>query len=74
MTVRAADPVDNSDTTAVTIDVTDVVEPPATPDAPTVSAPEGTNTSLLVTWMAPDLNGGPPLTDYDVQYRQGTAG
>ena len=44
------------------------------PDAPTVSAPDGTNTSLLVTWTAPDLNGGPLLTDYDVQYRQGTAG
>ena len=74
VTVQATDPLGASGSIAVTIDVTDVAEPPAMPDAPTVSAPDGTNTSLLVTWTAPDLNGGPPLTDYDVQYRQGTAG
>ena len=74
VTVQATDPLGASGSIAVTIDVTDVAEPPAMPDAPTVSAPDGTNTSLLVTWTAPDLNGGPLLTDYDVQYRQGTAG
>ena len=74
VTVQATDSLGASGSIAVTIDVTDVAEPPAMPDAPTVSAPDGTNTSLLVTWTAPDLNGGPLLTDYDVQYRQGTAG
>ena len=74
VTVRATDPVEHSDTIAVTIDVTNEAEAPATPEAPIVSAPDGTNANLLVTWTAPDLNGGPPLTDYDVQYRQGAAG
>ena len=27
-----------------------------------------------MTWTAPDRNGGPPLTDYDVEYRQGAGG
>ena len=74
VTVRATDPLDASDTVAVTINVTDVAEKPATPEAPTVRAPEGSSTSLLVTWTAPDTNGGPPLTDYDVEYRQGASG
>ena len=74
VTVQAADPLGASSTIGVTIHVTDAAEPPATPAAPAVSAPDGTNTSLLVTWTAPDLNGGPPLTDYDVQYRQGATG
>ena len=74
VTVRATDPLDASDTVAVTINVTDVAEKPATPGVPTVRAPEGSSTSLLVTWTAPDTNGGPPLTDYDVQYRQGASG
>ena len=74
VTVRATDPLDASDTVAVTINVTDVAEKPATPGVPTVRAPEGSSTSLLVTWTAPDTNGGPPLTDYDVEYRQGASG
>ena len=74
VTVQATDPLGAGGSIAVTIDVTDVAEPAAVPAAPTVSAPDGSSTSLLVTWTAPALNGGPPLTDYDVQYRQGTAG
>ena len=27
-----------------------------------------------MTWTAPELNGGPPLTDYDLEYRQGAGG
>ena len=74
VTVKATDSSNASDTITVTIVVTDVAEKPATPAAPTVRAPEGSSTSLLVTWMVPDLNGGPPLTGYDVAYRQGTSG
>ena len=74
VTVRATDPLNTSATVAVTIHVTDVAEKPATPAAPLVRAPEGSSTSLLVTWSAPDRNGGPPLTDYDVEYRQGASG
>ena len=67
-------PTKDSASIPVTVNVTDVDEKPATPDAPTVSAPGGSTTTLLATWTAPDLNGGPPLTGYDVQYRQGTSG
>ena len=74
VTARATDPLDASDTAAVTINVTDVAEKPATPEAPTVRAPEGSSTSLLVTWTAPDTNGGPSLMGYDVEYRQGASG
>ena len=74
VTVEATDTLDASANIGVTINVVNVAEKPATPDAPTVSAPDGTNTSLLVTWTAPDLNGGPLLTDYDLEYRQGAGG
>ena len=74
VTVQATDPLGASDTIAVTIHVSDVAEPPATPAAPTVRAPDGSSTRLSASWAAPDLQGGPPITDYDVQYRQGTSG
>ena len=74
VTVRATDPHDASDVIVVIINVTNVPEKPATPAAPTVSAPDGSTTTLLATWTPPDLSGGPPLTGYDVQYRQGTDG
>ena len=74
VTVRATDPHDASDVIVVIINVTNVPEKPATPAAPTVSAPDGSITTLLATWTAPDLNGGPSLTGYDVQYRQGIDG
>ena len=55
----------------VTINVTDVAEPPAKPDAPTVTATgDSANTTLNVQWTAPDMTGKPPITDYDVQYRK----
>ena len=55
----------------VTITLTDVDEPPAKPDAPTVAA--ATWNSLTVAWTAP-ANTGPAITDYDVQYRAGNSG
>ena len=58
------------DTIAVTINVTDVDEPPPAPDGPTVVQHATTpKTKLDVSWTAPDVTGMPPITDYDVQYR-----
>ena len=59
------------DSISVTVNVTDVDEPPGKPRAPTVSS-DG-QTSLNVSWSAPS-NDGPPITDYDVQYREGSSG
>ena len=56
----------------ITVTVTDVSgEAPGKPDAPMVSAASAT--SLTVNWSAPS-NAGPAITDYDVQYREGTSG
>ena len=52
-------------TVAVTVNVTDVAEPPGAPDAPTLTPTEST---LAVAWTAPD-NTGPAVTGYDVHYR-----
>ena len=49
-------------------------EQPATPAAPSVGATANSHTSLDVSWTAPGLNGGPAITGYDLQYRQGTSG
>ena len=62
-----------SDTVAVTISLTDVDEPPATPAAPSVSATPGSTTSLDVNW-SPPANTGPAITSYDLRYRAGTSG
>ncbi len=50
----------------VTINVTDVDEPPAPAGAPEVSS--AGPTALTVGWTAPD-NQGPEITGYDVRYR-----
>ena len=55
----------------VVITVTDEAEPPATPDAPAVNAVS--TTGLVVAWTAPE-NPGPPISDYDVQYRLAGSG
>ena len=57
-----------TDAANVTIRVTDVDgEAPATPLGPTVTPVS--STSLQVSWEEPD-NAGPPITDYDYQYRE----
>ena len=59
-------------TQTITVTVTDVGgEAPGKPAAPTVAA--ASVTSLTVNWSAPS-NAGPAITDYDVQYREGTSG
>ena len=55
----------------VVITVTDEAEPPAAPAAPAVNATS--TTGLAVAWTAPE-NPGPPISDYDVQYRLAGSG
>ena len=61
------------DTTTVTINVTDVNEPPPKLGTPTVSANSTTpSTKLDVSWTAltnTQMTGKPAVDDYDVQYR-----
>ena len=58
------------DTISVTINVSDVSEPPTAPEAPTVTQPNSDpEASLVVAWTAPDMSGKPAITDYDVRYR-----
>ena len=73
VTVKASDGTASA-TIAVTIDVTDVNEKSAKPDKPTLAAVTGSTTSLAATWTKPDLNGGPDIAGYDLQYREGTTG
>ena len=51
----------------IAVRVTDEREPPGVPEAPTFSGE--TAESMTVNWSEPD-NTGPPITDYDVQYRE----
>ena len=73
VTVKASDGTASA-TIAVTIDVTDVAEQPDRPARPTVTAKAQTSDSLEVSWSVPGLNGGPAITGYEVQYRQGAGG
>ena len=73
VTVRASDGTASA-TIDVEITVTDEDERPDTPAKPTVSATSGTTDSLDVTWAEPGLNGGPAITGYTVEYREGTSG
>ena len=75
VTVFASDGRCTNSITVVTINVGDVDEPPLAPDAPTVTATSGSSTSLDVSWPTPANTGKPPITSYDLQYRQeGTTG
>ena len=71
--VKADDGNGGTATVTVTITVTDVNEPPGRPEAPSVSATAGSDTSLDVSWTAPS-NTGPAIASYDLQYRQGASG
>ena len=65
--VKADDGRGGTDTVAVTIDLTDVSEPPLGPGKPTAVAVSAT--SLKVSWAAPDSTGRPTITGYDVRWR-----
>ena len=73
VTLKADDSNGGTDTLAVTITITDVEEPPGRPAAPSVTAVDGTPTSLSVNWTMP-TNTGPDIDNYDLQYREGTSG
>ena len=66
VTVKADDGNGGTATIAVMVNVTNVVEPPSAPDAPTVRTESAT--SLSVSWREPD-NTGPRALTYDLQYR-----
>ena len=68
-----ADDGHGSDTIAVTITLTNVIEPPGRPAPPSVSSVAGSTTSLSVNWSAPS-NTGPDIDNYDLRYREGTSG
>ena len=72
--VKADDGNSGTDTVAVTITLTNVVEIPLAPVAPTVAATSGITTSLDVRWTAPGNTGRPAITGYKLQYRQGSSG
>ena len=54
---------------SVTITVDNVREAPSAPAIPAVAGIPGSTNSVRVTWAAPQ-NTGPPVTEYDVQYRE----
>ncbi len=74
VTVRVTSGAGDRELTAeqvITVRVSNEREPPGVPEAPTFSGE--TEDSLRVSWAEPD-NSGPPITDYDVQYRDGDSG
>ena len=73
VTLKADDDNGGSDTIAVTITLTNVIEPPDRPAAPSVSPVAGSTPSLSVSWTAPS-NTGPAIDNYDLRYREGTGG
>ncbi len=75
VTVQATSGTSTREMTATrtfTVTVTDVAEQSAKPDKPTLAAVSGSSTSLTATWEAPDKNGGPAITGYDLQYKEST--
>ena len=68
--VTASDGADSSAPKTLTVNVTDVDEPPDAPTGLSVSTNQDSPTMALdVSWTAPDITGIPPITGYDVQYR-----
>ena len=59
---------------SITVTVNDVSEPPAVPQAPSVSAVIGIEDRLLVRWSAPFNSGKPDISSYDLRYRKGRSG
>ena len=73
VTVAVSDGAGGSDAKAVSITVSDRQEPVVAPARPTVRATENWSTRLDVSWNAP-ANTGPPITGYEVRYREGSSG
>ena len=58
----------------VGITIYDQDEPPLAPDPPRVTANSDSETSLDVSWTAPNNQGRPRIRSYDLQYREGNTG
>ena len=58
----------------IAVTVTDADEQSAKPAPPALAAVSGSSTSLTATWEKPDLNGGPDITGYKLEYRAAPAG
>ena len=65
-TVKVSDGSGGADTVAISLEVTDVDEPPSAPAAPSVG--RASSTGFNVQWNAP-ANSGPAITGYDARYR-----
>ncbi len=72
VTVKATDPSSANDTIDVTIDITNVSEPPLAPGTPTVAGV--TTTQITVRAAPPDNTGRPAITGYRAQYRVNDSG
>ncbi len=73
LTVEANDDDDATTFIDVTIEIIDVAEPPPAPGAPTIApAGEAGDTTLNVSWTAPDTTGRPNIIGYDVRFRSGS--
>ena len=73
MTAKADDGNGGTDTIDVNIALLDDdTEKSATPAKPALAPVSGSSTSLAARWTKPGLNGGPEITGYKVQYRQGS--
>ena len=68
VTVKADDGNGGHATVAVTINVTDVDEPPLAPAMPRVSG--ASDESITVTWSPPNNAGRPGITQYEYQYKK----
>ena len=68
--VTASDGTDDSAPLTITVNVTDLNEPPSAPTGLSISPNDDNPTTALdVSWTAPDTSGIPPITGYDLQYR-----
>ena len=72
MTVKADDGNGGTDTIEVNIALLDADEKPDKPDKPVLARVTGSSTSLTATWVKPDLNGGPDITGYKLEYKLST--
>ena len=70
VTVNAVNQQGGSVSILVIINILDLAERPTQPGAPTVSATAGSITSLDVSWTAPSNVGRPPITHYNLRYRE----
>ena len=65
----------HTDEQTITVTLTDFDEPPGIPSGLTVTGNITARPNELdVSWTAPSTTGKPPITGYDVQYREGSTG